>query len=110
MASSIASLVPEPMEKCAVALASPISTMLSCVQRSQRMVGKLRHIERLMMSLWPCEFLGEHAFQELRGLLFVELVDAGALEGLRIGFDHPGRAAGLVLIAVSDEDAVFGLA
>src|SRR5664279_3595611 len=29
IASSIASLVPEPIEKCAVALASPNSTMLS---------------------------------------------------------------------------------
>src|SRR5258708_28484060 len=54
MPSSIASLVPEPMEKCAVALASPISTMLSATQRSQRMVGKLRQIERLVMRRWPC--------------------------------------------------------
>ena len=53
MASSIASLVPEPIEKCAVALASPISTMLSAVHFSQRMVGKFRHSERLVMSLWP---------------------------------------------------------
>src|SRR5262249_8652896 len=42
------------MEKCAVALASPISTMLSATQRSQRMVGKLRQIERLVISRWPC--------------------------------------------------------
>src|SRR5260221_9496750 len=54
MPSSIASFVPEPMEKCAVALASPISTMLSATQRSQRMVGKLRQIERLVISRWPC--------------------------------------------------------
>ena len=49
----MASLVPEPIEKCAVALASPIRTVLSAVQRSQRMVGKLRQIERLVISLWP---------------------------------------------------------
>src|SRR6266403_385475 len=54
MPSSIASFVPEPMEKCAVALASPISTMLAATQRSQRMVGKLRQIERLVISRWPC--------------------------------------------------------
>ena len=39
------------------------------VQRSQRMVGKLRQSERLMISLWPCELLGEHAFEEARRLL-----------------------------------------
>jgi len=50
----MASLVPEPMEKCAVALASPISTMLSFTQRALRTVGKLRQIDRLVMSLWPC--------------------------------------------------------
>ena len=54
IASSIASLVPEPMEKCAVALASPSSTTLPAVQRSHLMVGKLRQIERLVMSRWPC--------------------------------------------------------
>src|SRR6266581_967895 len=49
MASSIASLVPEPMEKCAVAFASPIRTTLSATQRSQRMFGKLRQTDRLVM-------------------------------------------------------------
>ena len=68
IASSIASLVPEPIEKCAVALASPISTMLSWAQRSQWMVGKLRQSERLMISLWPGKLLGEHAFEEARRL------------------------------------------
>ncbi len=50
IASSIASLVPEPIEKCAVALASPSSTMLSLTQRLLRIIGKLRHIERLVRS------------------------------------------------------------
>ena len=50
IASSIASLVPEPIEKCAVALASPSSTILSLTQRLLRIIGKLRHIERLVRS------------------------------------------------------------
>ena len=33
IASSIASFVPEPTEKCAVCAASPISTTFSCTQR-----------------------------------------------------------------------------
>ncbi len=52
------------------------------------------------------ELLGEHAFEESRRCRLVELVEAGALEGLGIGLHHPGRAAGLVLIAMRDEDAV----
>src|SRR6266849_3317724 len=53
IASSIASLVPEPIEKCAVALASPTSTTRSMTQVALRMLGKLRHSERLAMSLCP---------------------------------------------------------
>ncbi len=41
------------MEKCAVALASPTSTTLSITQVALRMLGKLRHCERLAMSRWP---------------------------------------------------------
>jgi hypothetical protein len=54
MASSMASLVPEPMEKCAVCAASPSSTRLRWCQRSQRTVGKLRHTDLFVSSLWPC--------------------------------------------------------
>ncbi len=63
MASSIASLVPEPMEKWAVWTASPISTTgtarssaagaTSALQRSQATVGKVRQIERLATRGWP---------------------------------------------------------
>ena len=49
----MANLVPEPIEKCAVALASPTSTTLSMTQVALRIVGKLRHRERLAISLWP---------------------------------------------------------
>ena len=59
------------------------STTLSATQRSQRMVGKLRQIERLVMSRWPCELVGEQAFDEARRRRLVELVEPGAREGLR---------------------------
>ena len=89
----MASLVPEPMEKCAVALASPISTMLPWVQRSQRMVGKLRQIERLMISLWPASSSANTLFEEARRRCLVELVEPGARESLRIGL-HAPRSSG----------------
>src|ERR1700724_3141194 len=105
MASSMASLVPDPMEKCAVALASPISTTLPAVQRAQRTVGKLRHTERLTIRRWPCS-----SSSHTRRRRLVVRIEAGAREGLRIGLQNPGRAAGLVLIAMGDENAVLGLA
>src|SRR5262249_57514535 len=52
----------------------------------------------------------EQPRRELRRLRLVELVEPGTLEGLRIGLDDPGRALRLVLVAVTDEDAVLGLA
>ena len=48
-ASSIASFVPEPIEKCAVCAASPSSTTLSAHQRALRTVTKLIHLELLAM-------------------------------------------------------------
>ena len=45
MALSSASLVPDPTEKCAVAAASPISTMFSCDQVSHSTRGKLSHAD-----------------------------------------------------------------
>ena len=49
----MASLVPEPIEKCAVALASPTSTALPFTQVRLMMFGKLRHSERFAISGWP---------------------------------------------------------
>ena len=60
--------------------------------------------------LVAAELLREHAFEEARRLFFAQLVEAGALERLRIGLQHPGRKARLVLVAMRDEDAVLGLA
>ena len=48
MESSIASFVPDPMEKCAVCAESPRSTVLPSTHRSHRTVGKTRQIERLV--------------------------------------------------------------
>ena len=52
-ASSIASLVPEPIEKCAVCAASPSSTTLPWRQRSLRTVVKLIHRELLASTSCP---------------------------------------------------------
>ncbi len=48
MASSMASFVPEPTEKCTVWAASPTSTTFPCDQRSFRIVGKLRQRDRFL--------------------------------------------------------------
>ena len=49
----MASLVPEPMEKCAVCAASPSSTTLPRRQRSLRTVAKLTHRELFSSTEWP---------------------------------------------------------
>ena len=49
----MASLVPEPMEKCAVCSASPSSTRLACDQRALCTSGNCRQIELLEISAWP---------------------------------------------------------
>ena len=54
IASSMASLVPEPTEKCAVWAASPSSTTLSQCQRAFRTVGKRRQMDRLASRRCPC--------------------------------------------------------
>ena len=53
IASSIASLVPEPTEKCAVWAASPSSTTFPECQRAFRTVGNRRQMERLARRRWP---------------------------------------------------------
>ena len=53
IASSIASFVPLPIEKCAVAFASPSSTTLPIAYFAVRIIGKLRQVLRLVMSAWP---------------------------------------------------------
>ena len=48
----MASLVPEPIEKCAVCAASPSRTTLPCRQLWQRSVPKLIHLELLACTAW----------------------------------------------------------
>ena len=54
IASSIANRVPEPIEKCTVRSASPISTVRPSWKRSFQITGKRRHVERLDSSGCPC--------------------------------------------------------
>ncbi len=67
MAHSMASLVPEPIEKCAEALASPSSTMLPCDQFRQKIRGKRRQVERLRSRPWPCSSSAYIASRTRRG-------------------------------------------
>src|SRR5258708_9363364 len=53
MASSIASRVPEPIEKCAEGSASPISTIFPDDQFSFQIQGKLLHTDLFDTSRWP---------------------------------------------------------
>ena len=53
MASSIASRVPDPTEKCAVWAASPTSTTFPADQRAFAIVGNRRHSDLLHISGCP---------------------------------------------------------
>src|SRR5215213_4418360 len=53
IASSIASLVPDPIEKCAVCAASPSSTVAPALQSRQRSSLKASHTERFDSSSCP---------------------------------------------------------
>src|SRR5579862_8297289 len=60
----MASLVPEPTEKCAVAAASPISTMFSYDHLSHSTRGKFSHAEprkcdAFDISRWPPRYLAK---------------------------------------------------
>src|ERR1700730_2632658 len=109
IASSIASLVPEPIEKCAVALASPSSTMLSLTQRLLRIIGKLRHIERLVSSGWPSRNQPKICAIRPADCFSLRPSRPCALEGCGIRFKNPGRASHFILIGVGDERTPFGL-
>src|SRR6478672_3785317 len=72
-----------------------------------RKVAPDRAIDQQAVAL---QLLGEDALQKLRRLLLVELVEPGLLVGLGLHLEDPGRAIGLVLIGMRDEDAVLGFA
>lgn len=63
MASSIASLVPEPMEKCAVWAASPNSTVRPWRQVRVRTVCQSSHLELLPIRSWPSRWSANNDWQ-----------------------------------------------
>ncbi len=108
MASSSASLVPEPMEKCAVCAASPISTtgtrrwprgVASAFQRTQAsqmtrgkriQMAEPRRCAALLISLWPSS-QGANSFSQIGDALFLaHPADAGGLPGLFRRLDDEG--------------------
>src|SRR6516164_688898 len=54
------------------------------------------------------QLLGEYAFEQLRGLRFVESVETGLVERVRLHFHDPRGTVWFVLIAMRNEDAVLG--
>ena len=87
MASSIARRVPEPIEKCAVRSASPISTTLPADQRSLRTFGKLRQIDLFETSGSPSSGIGEHALQIAVVSASPIAREPGALPGRGVALD-----------------------
>ena len=54
IASSSASRVPDPMEKCAVCAASPRMARLPLIQRSHHSRGNTRQLDLLVINGVPC--------------------------------------------------------
>ena len=86
-ALSMASLVPEPMEKCAVAAASPISTILWYDHFSQSTRGKFSHAEPRMcdafdISRWPPRYLAKMRSQVRQILVLAHRAEAEFLPRL----------------------------
>ena len=109
MASSIASLVPDPIEKCAVCAASPSSTTLPRCQRPQRTVGNCRQTERLASSRCPARWGSNSSFAERHRLGLGGAVEAGASPGRLRALDDPGAAVSGERIGVHLEEPVLGL-
>ena len=114
MALSSASLVPEPMEKCAVAAASPSSTMFSWCQRSQSTRGKLSQAEpricaRVRHQRMAAEMIAEDALADGDRLLLRHLAEAEFLPRLLGAFDDEGRRVVVELVGVRPHPAVLGL-
>ena len=96
----MASLVPEPIEKCAVCAASPSRTTLPCRQVWQRTVVKEVHRELLATRPWPAEHVRAQAADELdRGLVALPRREA---RGRRVAEPSPPPD---VLVHLHDEGA-----
>ena len=119
MASSIASLVPEPMAKCAVWALSPISTTwllplkwlhLPQIRRWKLSQAEPRRWRALVISLCAVQRLGEQALAECDRLVLVHLAEAVRLEHVLGRLDDEGRGLGVEPVDVRLEPAVLGLA
>ena len=114
MALSIASLVPEPTEKCAVAAASPSSTMLPCDQRSHSTRLKLSQAEprrwrALRHQAMAAEVSGEDALAGCNRLVLAHAIEPDAPPGRLRAFDDEGRGVGIELVGVHPDPAVLRL-
>ena len=114
IALSSASLVPEPMEKCAVAAASPSSTMLPWDQCSHSTRGKLSQAEPRMclafdISAMAAQLGRENPLADCDGLLLAHRAEAVIGPGLLAAFDDEGRGVGVELVGVRPDPAELGL-
>ena len=110
----MASLVPEPMEKCAVWAASPIRMRLPLCQVSQTMRGKLSQAEprrclALVSSVAPSRYLAK-SFSAARQVSSWLIASKPKLApGGFAAFDDEGRGVVVELVGVGPDPAVFGL-
>ncbi len=112
----MASLVPEPIEKCAVWAASPTSTTLPCDQCGTRTVTKLIHLELLASSGRPCsassnswEAERDRALVADSGRELAGAVQAGCAPHVDVGLDDERAPLQAVGIGVGLKDPVLGL-
>ena len=85
--------------------ASPMSTTLPCHQRSFHTQGKLRQIERLETSGWPCSVAANTPSQMRRLSSSVALIEPGAHPGGGVALDDEGAHARRVAVVVRVEGA-----
>ena len=94
-ASSIASFVPDPIVKCAVWAASPMSTMRSRCHDSQRTVTKLVHTERFDDDWTGGETVVTTTLDEDRGRTTLTSTILFASKAARDGARETGFDAGM---------------
>ena len=115
IASSSASLVPEPIEKWAEWAASPIRTRLSLTQVRLATRGKLTQmraaagIAHIGEQTVAVEDAGEQPLAEANALVVRHAVEAGAPPDRLGRLDDEGRGALVEAIGVGLEPAPFGL-
>ena len=111
MASSIASLVPEPIEKWAVWAASPSSTTFPWSsgrrQLALRSIGKLFHRDRFRKSGWPSRSRRTRASQKVALSALADSVQPGGAPGGRVALNNEGRVAGVVAVGVTPEQTML---